>query len=155
MLRLYFLDRDNPQIYNYFTKWVVILLEVVWNFLPLFNTSLSLWIDYYEYFDYFCYFLTNSQWSQTRFKASVPEFLVLQPLNKRSGWLLGLFVKKGKMLYYYHLGNNFWAQNNVFVRWQIEKWSELFQWRNLQLQFTLAVSFTTALELPDRSVFMS
>lgn len=83
MLRLYFLNRDNPQIYSYFTKWVVLLLEVVWNFLSLSNTSLSLWIDFYEYFGYFPYFLRNSLWSQTRFKVSVPEFLVLQVLNKR------------------------------------------------------------------------
>lgn len=80
MLRLYFLNRDNPQIYSYFTKWVVLLLEVVWNFLSISNTSLSLSIDFYEYFGYFPYFLRNSLWSQT---ISVPEFLVLQLLNKR------------------------------------------------------------------------
>lgn len=145
MLRLYFLNRDNPQTYSYFTKWVVLLLEVVWNFLSLSNTSLSLWIDFYEYFGYFPYFLRNSLWSQTRFKVSVPEFLVLQVLNKRvfrsiclfdrglyllkvgvfkshlardfgfSGRLSVLFVKKGKILHYHHLGNKFWAQKIMFL----------------------------------------
>ena len=65
------------------------------------------------------------------FKSRISSDLHSALLDDRWSFLWG----KAAKIFHYYLGNIFWPQSNVFTRRQVEKWSEMPQYRNLQLWF--------------------